>query len=150
MGNIDLKDMSFRREIGQSCACFNLRRAARLVTQRFDLKLRQSGLKANQFSILMVSYDQEGILLTKMARILGMERTTLTRNLSLLERSGFITIGSGEDRRERRIMITQKGACLLEKALPLWKEAQRELLESLGHETWNGMLVGLKEIARKR
>ena len=145
---MNLSDQKVRWEIGKSCACFNLRRSARLVTQRFDRAFREAGLTANQFSILMASYDQEGILLTKMAGILGMERTTLTRNLSLLERRGVVSVQPGPDRRERRIAITQKGIELLEKALPLWERAQKEVMESVGQEEWEGMLTGLHRVAK--
>jgi len=144
-----LSNKNLRKEIGKTCVCFNLRRAARQVTQRFDRTLRQSGLKANQFSILMASYDQAGILLTRMAKTLGMERTTLTRNLAFLERLEMVSIEPGDDRRERRIRITEKGAGLLEKALPLWQQAQREIVELIGGDRWEGLLSGLHEVARK-
>jgi len=144
-----LSNKNLRKEIGKTCVCFNLRRAARQVTQRFDRTLRQSGLKANQFSILMASYDQAGILLTRMAKTLGMERTTLTRNLAFLERLEMVSIEPGDDRRERRIRITEKGASLLEKALPLWQQAQREIVELIGGDKWEGLLSGLHEVARK-
>ena len=68
---VNLSDKKTRREIGMSCACFNLRRAARLVTQRFDRALQESGITANQFSILMAAYNQDGILLTKLAKNSG-------------------------------------------------------------------------------
>lgn len=144
-----LSNKNLRKEIGKTCVCFNLRRAARQVTQRFDRTLRQSGLKANQFSILMASYDQAGILLTRMAKTLGMERTTLTRNLAFLERLEMVSIEPGDDRRERRIRITEKGAGLLEKALPLWQQAQHEIVELIGGDKWEGLLSGLHEVARK-
>jgi DNA-binding MarR family transcriptional regulator len=147
--DVNLSDHKERREIGKTCACFNLRRAARLVTQRFDRAFREAGLTANQFSILMASYDQEGILLTKMAGILGMERTTLSRNLSLLERREVVSIEPGGDRRERRIAITKKGVELLGKALPLWERAQKEVMESVGPEEWEGMLTGLHRVAKE-
>ena len=144
-----LKNKKLRNDIGYNCVCFNLRRAARQVTQRFDRTLRQSGLKANQFSILMASYDPDGILLTRMAKILGMERTTLTRNLALLEKLGLVSIDPGDDRRERKIRITEKGAGLLEKALPLWQKAQHEIVELVGRDKIDGLLFGLHEVARK-
>ena len=144
-----LKNKKLRNDIGYNCVCFNLRRAARQVTQRFDRTLRQSGLKANQFSILMASYDPDGIRLTRMAKILGMERTTLTRNLALLEKLGLVSIDPGDDRRERKIRITEKGAGLLEKALPLWQKAQYEIVELVGRDKIDGLLFGLHEVARK-
>ena len=146
---MDLRDKSIRKEIGKSCACFNLRRSARLVTQRFDLALRDSGINANQFSVLMAACNNDGILLTKMAKALGMERTTLSRNLVPLERMGMVSIETGADKRERRIAITGKGMALLERALPLWQEAQNEVVELVGQEKWEGLLLGLHEVAKK-
>ncbi|MBL7203673.1 MAG: winged helix-turn-helix transcriptional regulator [Desulfobacteraceae bacterium] len=143
-----MSDKRIQREIGKSCACFNLRRAARLVTQRFDRAFRDAGITANQFSILMASYNQEGILLTKLAKTLGMERTTLSRNLSLLERRKIVSIALGGDKRERRIAITKKGITLLERALPLWQKAQNEVVESVGPGEWEGLLTGLHKVAK--
>jgi DNA-binding MarR family transcriptional regulator len=145
---VDLSDKKTRREMGKSCACFNLRRAARLVTQRFDKAFRDAGITANQFSILMASYNQEGVLLTRLASFLGMERTTLSRNLSLLECRELISIITGSDKRERRIAITKEGITLLERTLPFWQEAQKEVVESLGQEQWEGLLTGLHSVAK--
>jgi DNA-binding MarR family transcriptional regulator len=148
MPKMNWNDKKIRREIGKSCACFNLRRAARPVTQRFDRAFREAGITANQFSILMASYNQEGIPLTKMAKTLGMERTTLSRNLSLLESKGMISITRGGDKRARWISITRKGISLVENALPLWQSAQKEVLEAVGQEAWGGLLTGLDKLAK--
>ncbi len=146
---MDLKDPNIRREIGMSCACFNLRRAARLVTQRFERIFRESGITANQFSILMAVYNREAILMTRLAGILGMERTTLSRNVSLLCKVGMIVTETGSDKRERRVAITPKGISLLEKTLPLWQRAQNEVVEAVGRKQWEHLLTGLHGVARK-
>jgi DNA-binding MarR family transcriptional regulator len=143
-----LQDHRTRKEIGKRCACFNLRKAARLVTQRFDRSLRHAGVTANQFSILMASYDQDGILLTQLANRLGMERTTLSRHLSLLKRRKMVSIARGDDRRKRKVTITQKGVSLLEKAFILWEEAQNEVVEAIGPKEWERLLGGLHKLAR--
>ncbi|MBW2352401.1 MAG: winged helix-turn-helix transcriptional regulator [Deltaproteobacteria bacterium] len=146
---MDLSDKKTRREIGSSCACFNLRRGARLVTQRFDRVFRDADITANQFSILMASYNQGGILLTGLARTLGMERTTLSRNLSLLERRKMVSIAMGGDRRERRIAITKNGIAVLERTLPLWQKAQNDVLGLVGQKEWKALLRGLHKVARE-
>ncbi|MCG6879304.1 MAG: MarR family winged helix-turn-helix transcriptional regulator [Deltaproteobacteria bacterium] len=137
-----------RKEIGLSCACFNLRRAARLVKQRFDRIFREKGITANQFSILMAVYNQKHVVLTRLARMLGMERTTLSRNVSLLTRMGVIAIEVGTDKRERKIAITKNGITLLEKTLPLWQKVQNEVVEVIGRERWDGLLSGLHSVAK--
>ena len=145
---MNLSDEKTRREMGKGCACFNLRRTARLVTQRFDRAFRGSGITANQFSILMASYNEEPILLTRLAKFLGMERTTLSRNLSLLASRGLVSIETGSDKRERRIAVTEKGIALLEMTVPLWQEAQKDVVESVGQKEWEGVLSGLHKVAR--
>ncbi|MCB2186220.1 MAG: MarR family transcriptional regulator [Deltaproteobacteria bacterium] len=146
---MDITDAKLRKEIGRNCACFNLRRAARLVTQLFDRHLRELGLKSTQFSVLMVAYHYEGMLLTQIASILGMERTTLTRNLAVLEQMELITLEQGEDRRERRVNVTPQGVEILSRSLPLWEKAQAEVVEAVGPGNWEGLLSGLHTVAKK-
>ncbi|MBF0529535.1 MAG: winged helix-turn-helix transcriptional regulator [Deltaproteobacteria bacterium] len=146
---MDIHDKKSCREIGRTCACFNLRRAARLVTQRYEQALKSTGLKATQFSVLMAACYEDGILLTKMAHVLGMDRTTLTRNLNIVEIRGLVTVNMGEDKRERQISITPEGMMVLQQALPLWQNVQDEIVNILGREKWEGLLSGLHEVAKK-
>lgn len=146
---MDLDDKKFRENMGRNCACFNLRRAARLVSQKYDQALRQAGLTANQFTILLAAYGQDGPRISKLAKILGMERTTLTRNAAILERSGLLSIAPGRDRRERRIAVTRKGIELLKQAVPLWRQAQEEMVGLIGSENWESLLSGLQQVSSK-
>jgi DNA-binding MarR family transcriptional regulator len=146
---MNLEDKKFRADMGNQCACFNLRRASRLVTQKYDQALRPAGLTANQFSILMAAYNQDGLAILKLAKILGMERTTLTRNVAILERLGFAGIHPGIDRRQRRVAITPKGKDTLKQALPLWKQAQEDMVDRIGADKWERLLSGLQEVSRK-
>lgn len=118
------------------------------MSQKFDRIFRNAGITANQFSILMASYNQEGIFLTKMARVLGMDRTTLSRNVCLLERMGMVSIARGADKRERRIAVTKRGMTLVEETLPLWQKAQNDVVEAIGQEEWEQLLAGLHKVAK--
>ncbi len=143
------KNLRESLEIGSNCVCFNLRRAARLVTQRYERAFNKCGLKATQFSVLMTARDHEGILLTKMARWLGMDRTSLTRTLNIMAEKGLVTVKTGDDKRERRISITPKGLEALEGAIVIWRNVQTEIVEGLGPEKWASLLSGLREVSRK-
>jgi DNA-binding MarR family transcriptional regulator len=117
------------------CSCFNLRRAARRVTQIYDHALAPSGLKATQFSLLAVLEGAgalEGIAMTRLAGILGMDRTTLTRNLGVVERDGLVTVRTGDDPRSRVVALTKAGLTAFNNAAPLWAKAQAELARHLG------------------
>ena len=117
------------------CGCFNLRRAARRVTQVYDHALAPSGLKATQFTLLAVlegAEAGEGIAMTRLAEKLGMDRTTLTRNLGVVERDGLVTVRIGNDSRSRLVVLTAAGRIAFERAAPHWAEAQAELARHIG------------------
>ena len=146
---MDIDDKHFRAYMGRNCACFNLRRAARLVSQRYDHILRQTGLTANQFSILIAACDEEGPVMSKLAKILGMERTTLTRNTAKLEKLGYLSIKPGRDKRERLVSTTRQGKDALRSATPLWQRAQEETVALVGDEKWEDMLSVLRQVSKK-
>ena len=114
-----------------ACACFAVRRAARVITQHYDRALRQSGLRATQFTLLTMLALGGPLPLSRVADRLGMERTTLTRNLKPLLAGGLISIDQGDDRRVRTISITPKGRDAAVSALPYWRGAQRAVASQL-------------------
>lgn len=127
------------------CACFNLRKTSRAITQHYDRVLQPSGLRVTQFTILAVTALAETIPITQLAKQLVMDRTTLTRNLRPLEKQGFIEIIPGEDLRTRYVTLSKKGRNALIKALPLWEEAQQRFESGLGDERFQSMLSDLAE-----
>ncbi len=120
-------------EPAQGCICLNLRKSARAMTQRYEEALRPTGLRATQFSLLVATKLLGGATINRLAKTLVMDRTTLTRNLKPLENQGFIRTTPGkDDRREREVILTVAGQDTLERALPLWKSVQREVIKELG------------------
>ena len=106
------------------CSCSALRRASRAVTQHYEACFRGTGLRATQFTLL-ASLAQTGPLpISLLASRLGLERTSLTRNLRPLERKGFVETLTDDDRRIRRIKITKRGEAAALDALRAWKRAQ--------------------------
>lgn len=75
-----------------------------------------------------------------------MDRTTLTRNLKPLEVQGLIAIRSGADRREKLVTLTSRGHVMVSKALPLWEQAQRRIIEGLGQGRFDSMLKDLSKV----
>ena len=114
------------------CTCFNLRKAARAVTQLYDEFLRPANLRATQFSLLSV-LDQAGALsVTRLAEYAVTDRTTLTRNLELLQREGLVRVRPGADARVREVSLTPAGRERLLAALPHWERAQARVTSRLG------------------
>ena len=110
-----------------SCACFAVRRAARVITQHYDRHLRPTGLRATQFTLLTVLALEGPLPSGRVANLLGTERTTLTRNLRSLIARGFVKAEPGEDRRVQRLAATPKGIAAARAALPQWRVAQRSI-----------------------
>jgi DNA-binding MarR family transcriptional regulator len=113
------------------CTCFRLRRAARQVSQIYDRELAEVDLSLNEYSILRHA-QRDACQLGELAESLGMERTTLTRNLKPLLDAGWLRERRGEDARQRFIAITASGRRRLSSAKPYWQRAQERIDSSFG------------------
>ncbi len=133
-------------EIGRACICFNMRKTTRAITAHYDRIISPSGLKATQLSLLMTVLLREKANLSQLANMLGMDRTTVSRNARLLEQRGMISISSGEDRREQCIDLTDAGREAINLALPLWKKAQAEVVDRVGVQWAQEFLANLKQL----
>ena len=128
------------------CACFNTRKTARLLAQFYDQALEPGGLKNTQFTALAVADRSGPITITELARRMEIERTTLTRNLQLLQRDGLIDVGAGDDRRSKSVVVTPQGRIRLKAAMPLWEAAQERVLRGFGRKRWKSLRDDLEEI----
>jgi DNA-binding MarR family transcriptional regulator len=119
------------------CACATVRRAARAVTQLYDSWLRSAGIEGPQFALLSMLERLDGCTQSAMGQRFDLDKTTLSRNLKLLKRNGWIAIAAGEDARERRVILTPEGRRRLAAAKPAWKKAQEQLRGSMSRGEWN-------------
>jgi DNA-binding MarR family transcriptional regulator len=134
------------RKVLEGCICHRIRMAARAVTRAYDDALRPVGLRATQMALL-AAIDAEGALsIAALARLAGLDRTTLSRNLAPLERDGLVAVGAEGRRRARTLDLTAKGRSRLEEAVPLWESAQRQLRRSLGARRWDDVRESLDHV----
>ena len=140
--------MTNEREILATCACHKVRTAARAVTRAYDEALRPAGLRATQLSVLVATAVDNALSITALANLMGMDRSTLTRNLRPLETEGLITIGREGWRRSRTLEITKKGRTRLRDSMPLWEKAQRALRTKLGDRRWDVIRKDLDDLIR--
>jgi len=136
------------REILATCACHRVRTAARAVTRAYDEALRPVGLRATQLSVLIATAVDNAMSITALAKFMGMDRSTSTRNLRPLEAEGLITLGPEGWRRSRTLEITKKGRSRLRDAMPLWEQAQRALRRKLGDRRWDAIRKDLDDLIR--
>jgi DNA-binding MarR family transcriptional regulator len=106
------------------CHCLAARRRAREITRHFEAGLRPHGLRATQFSILAALALAGTLPMGELAELLGLERTTLTRAATLLERNRWLRAEPSPDGRERPLRLTPSGRRKLEAAYPAWRAAQ--------------------------
>src|SRR3954468_3209459 len=137
------RDMSAK----ENCVCFNLRRVTRMVTQFYDAEMRRHGMRPTQGSILASLMSKESWNMAELSDWLGMERTTLVRNLRPLQRDGLVQINGGGRGKLVELSITAKGRKQIEKLAPAWKSAQSAAVKTLGEKRWSSILSDLETAA---
>ena len=127
------------------CTCFNLRKATRAVTQYYDEVLRPSGIRATQFSLLATIREFGTVSIGTLAEEAVVDRTTLTRNLKLLEDEGLVATSPGADARVREVSLTPAAHEKLAVAQRYWKQAQAHMAEQMGDERVRRLLRELTD-----
>jgi len=133
----------------ENCVCFNLRWVTRAVTQFFDAEIRRHGIRPTQTPILGALQARSGLGMAELSDWLGMERTTLVRNLRPLQRDGLVRVTGGGRGGKVELAITEKGRKALAKMLPAWRAAQEKVVETLGAQRWSAIITDLEQAALK-
>jgi DNA-binding MarR family transcriptional regulator len=145
--------MSMFAQEEPSCVCFNVRKAARAVTQLDDERMWPFGLRVTPLAILGKTLLLEPMTVTHLAEVAVTDRPTLTRNLRLLEPQGLIRIDRGEDRRAGERRLTDRGRDILAHVDPIWTEVQAQVATRFGSARFARLLSDLSalvEVARPR
>ena len=127
-------DLSKTAQMVEECACLQLRKATRVITQLYDSALRPCGILVTQLPILATLSLKGPSPITLLAEELVMDRSALGRNLKPLLKRRLIKIVPGKDRRTREVTLTEAGQAALTRALPLWQRAQDKVVEGIGDE----------------
>ena len=127
-----------------ACACATVRRLSRLLTQLYDDHLRSSGVEAPQMVLLGTLAALPGISQVALGARLALDKTTLSRNLRLMEANGWIEPAPAKDRRKKGFRLTLQGQDRLAAAKPMWAAAQARFESSMSPEEWQGMFTVLK------
>jgi DNA-binding MarR family transcriptional regulator len=139
------KELDF--SLSENCVCFNLRWVTRAMTQFFDAELRRHGIRPSQGTILLSLKAKESWSMAELSEWLGMERTTLVRNLRPLQRDGLVNAEGGGRGGRLELTITAKGREKIAAALPAWRSAQRAAVKTLGEQRWSAILADLETAA---
>lgn len=131
----------------ENCICFNLRMVTRIVTKFFDAEMRRHGIRPTQGTILLSLNGKSSWTMAELSEWLGMDRTTLVRNLQPLQRDGLVEAAGGGRGGRVELSITAKGREKIAECLPAWRSAQSAAVNALGKERWSELLTDLKTAA---
>lgn len=129
------------------CASLNFRRTARAVTRLYDMALQESGIRSTQFAILVGIAKKQPISIGALGDVLGIDSTTLTRSLRVLEKEGLISISKRAEKRQRFLSVTAKGKQALARSVPAWRAAQERFVATIGSEYWVELRNELERLA---
>jgi len=134
-------------EVRDACLCLHVQRAARALARRFDDALRPVGLTNGQFSLLMALNRPQPPAIAPVARVLAMDRTTLTAALKPLEREGLVRVAvDPADRRSRLLSLTARGHAVLAAAVPIWRETHAAVEAGLPPPGADMLRAGLRAL----
>ena len=135
-------------EVAGRCVAMRVHRASRLLTRRYDEAVRPAGITITQFTLLNTIALKRPESISDIGAMLVIDRTTLSRSLSLLEASGFIQLGEPGADRKREVLLTEQGRDKLAEAFERWQGVQDEMEALLGDEditVLNRVLAKLRE-----
>ncbi len=127
------------------CACATVRRAARLVTQLYSEEMRGT-VDPPQYSLLSAISAKPRLIQSHLGTAMGLDKTTVSRNLSVMEGKGWIETSSTQDGRERGYQLTPLGKKTLASAKPAWLRAQKKLRAALKTGEWEKLFETLNQI----
>jgi DNA-binding MarR family transcriptional regulator len=134
-------------EVRDHCLCLHTQRVARALSRRFDKAFKPLGLTSGQFSLMMSLNRPKPPALGSVASLLGMDRTTLTAALKVLERKGWIVVAkSEEDRREKSLALTPDGRQRLAESLPVWIDMHAQIENQMPQGEADRLRHGLNAI----
>ncbi|QCI63630.1 MarR family winged helix-turn-helix transcriptional regulator [Phreatobacter stygius] len=126
-----------------ACAGWNSRLAARRISQFLERRMAASAMSLPQFWLMAQIASTPDDRLGALAERMGLDPSSLSRNLRVLERLGWIEIALvDQDQRRRMVWLTEAGAHALEAAMPVWRQAHEALGPALPPD-FAGQLSGL-------
>lgn len=131
------------------CASANLRTVSGSLTQLYNQLLKPTGLKITQYYMLGNIYATPDISISKLGEIMLLDQTTVTRNLNILNDSGYVQIKRAkQDSRIKVVTLTDVGYEKLNNATPIWMHVQEQIEGSIGKTEYMDLLEKLTSLQK--
>lgn len=132
------------QEMGGACIAMRSRVINRVISRIYDEALRPHGIKGSQMSILAVISGFGRAEPSEICRLLQLDASTLSRNVSRMKSKGWLNADPRSDRRAHRLELTANGERIIEEAFSSWQEAQNKVTSALGEEN----MAVIRKVAR--
>ena len=126
-----------------TCYCHALRKATRRLTAAYDAALAPTGINLAQFSLLRTLERHGAQSLTGLGRLMELDRSTVGRNVRVVERLALVQPAVSPDQREAAIELAPEGRRVLARAVPLWAGVQARIDARLGPDRAAALLAEL-------
>ena len=134
--------------MNRTCLSANLRKTERLITRHYDSYLADAGVTAVQLPILATIASVDEPTFRLLSAELALDRSTLSRNLALLERNGLVDIGPSSGPKPGHLALTRKGREALKRGHKRWIAAHAQLERVLSGGQIDEGLSFLKTLRR--
>ena len=122
-------------EIASKCLVRRVRTLNRVLSNIYDEELRPFGMKSSQLNLLVVIAKRGPVRRIDIGKIIALNPSTLTRNLSVMLANGWIEeVFEGTDGRGNPVQLTAKGRKLIERVAPAWRRAQAQTSKLLSKD----------------
>jgi DNA-binding MarR family transcriptional regulator len=137
------------RDMSRNCLSFNLRKTERVITRHYDSYLAPAGITAVQLPILAIVATLESASPRAITKELGIDRSTLSRNLAVLERDGLVVLGASSGPKPGVVSLTPRGRETLRRAHPRWREAHDAVEKVIAGGDVTAVLQTLRQLRRQ-
>lgn len=137
---------SSRTTVPRPCACTTVRTTSRLLARAYDSALQDTELNVTQLAVLRAIERAPGDPLSRIAKHLSMDRTSMYRSVAKMRDYGWVSVHEGADARSRSAAITKSGAKALERAAPRWDAIQSAVVNRFGRRRWRALVEELEAL----
>jgi DNA-binding MarR family transcriptional regulator len=128
-----------------SCVSYNLRKSSHIISRIYAKEMADAPISGPLFGLLASIHKLGPRTITAVAKDLGLDRTTLTRNLKALTQRGLIEVRQ-VSANHKEIRLRPQGETALRTSLDCWRKAQQRVVDTLGEDRWHRMLEDLKVV----
>jgi DNA-binding MarR family transcriptional regulator len=126
------------------CACTNLKIAGRSAGRAWDDALAPAGVNHTQYAILINILRRQPVTAMTLVELLSMDRTTLYRAVSVLQRQGLVTCEPSGHGKTLLLQLTPQGRKTTDQAWREWRKIQQRFIETFGVDRWDEFLHSLR------